>query len=93
VDRSIYGLKQAGYIWANTLRKKLTKLGYEKSTIDPGLYITTKPGLPSIVFTYVDDLLMVSLTKGKQEREQLTELLKGEFPMKTTDEVHNFLRL
>jgi hypothetical protein len=37
--------------------------------VDPGLYINTKPGLPSIVLTYVDDLLMVSLTKGNEELE------------------------
>jgi hypothetical protein len=66
-------------------------LGYENSTIDPGLYITTEPRLPSKLSTYVDDLLMASLTNGNEELERLTKLLKAEFPMKTTDEVNHFL--
>jgi hypothetical protein len=37
VEKSIYGLRQAGNIWANTLRKKLERLGYERFAVDPGL--------------------------------------------------------
>jgi hypothetical protein len=91
LKKSIYGLKQAGNIWAGTLKKTLERLGYERSAVDPGLYFTSRAGMPSIIFTYVDDLLMVSLVKGNEELDRLTTMLSKDFPLKANDEVRHFL--
>ena len=57
--KSVYGLKQASREWYNTLSEFLLSLGFQRSRIDPCLYMQS--GI--IIFTYVDDIIIAAATQ------------------------------
>jgi Reverse transcriptase (RNA-dependent DNA polymerase) len=60
--KAFYGLKQAPRAWHEKLHAELSKLGYQVSTADPGLYVCGKEvaGRRVCLLVYVDDMLLVS---------------------------------
>ena len=60
--KALYGLKQAPRAWHEKLHAELSKLGYQVSTADPGLYVCDKEeaGRRVCLLVYVDDMLLVS---------------------------------
>lgn len=80
--KSLYGLRQAPFIWNKTLHQKLTKLGFVRLEKDRGLYARKVGGdITMLITVYVDDLLLIGPsdlceTVAKQMREdfQLTSL-------------------
>lgn len=59
--KSLYGLKQAGCLWAQHLRKTLLKLGFEQSYTDSCVYKRGSGSDPTVVGVYVDDLLVTGM--------------------------------
>ena len=55
LKKAIYGLKNAGYHWYNTLRSLLLSIGLNQSISDPAVFFYTEPGCVIIVATHVDD--------------------------------------
>ncbi len=55
LNKSLYGLKQAGYNWFAKLSNGLQDRGFVQSSIDPCIFF----GHKCIVLTYVDDCILV----------------------------------
>jgi hypothetical protein len=55
LNKSLYGLKQAGYNWFAKLSNGLEDRGFVPSSIDPCVFF----GQGCIVLTYVDDWIIV----------------------------------
>jgi hypothetical protein len=54
--KNMYGLKQAGHNWYNTLTDELLKTGFRQSSVDKCLFMRDN----CIVIVYVDDCLLFS---------------------------------
>jgi hypothetical protein len=75
LQRSLYGLKQAGRLWNCLLHEELIRLGYSRCVTDLCLYCKRSNEGTAIVGVYVDDLLATA-TNG-QLIEDLFEKLKS----------------
>ena len=74
--KGIYGLKQAGFLWNQEIKKTLLSLGLKQSDIDPGLFWFMKDGKLTLITIYVDDIL--TATNYDPTREWIkNELSKG----------------
>jgi hypothetical protein len=56
--KSLYGLKQAGRRWYNTLVHALKNLGFTTSVADPGVFIARISGQILILAVHVDDCVL-----------------------------------
>jgi hypothetical protein len=68
LKKSLYGLKQAGWKWYNTLKRTLADLGFHISTADPSMFFTRVGEHPIIIAVHVDDCAITS-SSGKLLRE------------------------
>lgn len=78
LNRSVYGLKQAGRQWNLKLDNALKKFGLIRSLMDPCIYYTKKMNL--LIAIYVDDFL-IFYTK-LDELNDLKKFLNETFKMK-----------
>lgn len=78
LNRSIYGLKQAGRQWNIKLDGALKKFGLKKSKLDPCIYFTGD--LSVLIAIYVDDFLL--FFKKTEKLEEIKRYLKQTFRMK-----------
>ena len=56
--KSLYGLKDSGYLWQKTLAAHLAKIGFKPLPADPATYILRRGDKWCLVATYVDDLFV-----------------------------------
>jgi hypothetical protein len=56
--KSLYGLKQAGRRWYDTLARALKNLGFTISVADPGVFIARVSGQILILAVHVDDCVL-----------------------------------
>jgi hypothetical protein len=63
LDKALYGLKQAARAWYEHLRELLVDCGFEIGQIDPTLFTKKVNGELFICQLYVDDIILVLLTK------------------------------
>ena len=89
LNRSIYGLKQAAYIWFMVLRDTLLDAGFQECPSAPSLYI--HPGHGVIVAVYVDDILI--LAQQMSQAVEIYDYLAGFFTMVNLGEARHFLGL
>ena len=69
LERSLYGLKQAGYLWYELLRNDIIDLGFAQSQADECLYtMKTEDGFEATIVVYVDDVLYCSNDEERMER-------------------------
>ena len=61
--KAIYGLKQAGRMWAKKLHEVLTSLGFIRTECEHSFYIYEREGIKVFVPVYVDDLTIASNSK------------------------------
>lgn len=78
--KSLYGLKQAGRVWNETLDKVLRNYGLEKSKMDQCIYYSVKDGEMLILAIYVDDILIFS--SNHELEKNLKDELQRNFKMK-----------
>lgn len=78
--KSIYGLKQAGRVWNETLDKVLKNYGLERSKMDQCIYFSNNEKRILILAIYVDDILIFS-NDFKTEAD-LKKELQRHFKMK-----------
>lgn len=78
LNRSIYGLKQAGRQWNHKLDQALRKFGLNKSKLDPCIYFSGK--LSILIAIYVDDFLI--FFKCATTLSQVKQYLNSTFKMK-----------
>jgi hypothetical protein len=60
LKKSLYGLKQAGRKWYDTLKRTLADLGFRVSIADPGVFYTCVGEHPIIIAVHVDDCAITS---------------------------------
>ncbi|SCZ91574.1 BZ3500_MvSof-1268-A1-R1_Chr1-2g01499 [Microbotryum saponariae] len=68
LHRSIYGLKQAGRVWNNTINTTLASLGYHRLACNECIYRCTDISGDHYIALYVDDLLFFSPDLGEIDR-------------------------
>ena len=60
LKKSLYGLKQAGRKWYDTLKRTLANLGFRVSDADPGVFHARDGDHPTIIAVHVDDCTITS---------------------------------
>jgi Reverse transcriptase (RNA-dependent DNA polymerase) len=69
LNKGIYGLKQSGRVWHNTLRSELENIGFKNGEVDKTMFFRFGEGREvEIVGWYVDDGLMVSNSTLSMDR-------------------------
>ncbi|KAE9052590.1 Retrovirus-related Pol polyprotein from transposon TNT 1-94 [Phytophthora rubi] len=58
--KSLYGLKQSGKLWNDTIHRYLLELGFSRSQLDPCLYFRWHEDKLTVLGLYVDDVVVVS---------------------------------
>ena len=58
LQRAIYGLRQAGYVWLKTYVKSLKSWGFKQCQTDPCVFVKTINGRVLIVAMCVDDTII-----------------------------------
>ena len=89
LNKSLYGLKQSGRNWNQTLNNYLITLGFHQSQNDPCIYIKTLDNGMVILLTFVDDMLLVS--NNEIEKNKIKTNLKERFRMKDLGDISKFL--
>ena len=89
LNKGLYGLKQSGRLWNETLDKFLIKIGFERSSADHCLYVKNQNNTKAFVLVFVDDLLIIS--SDINEINNVKSDLSAEFKMKNFGQVSYFL--
>jgi hypothetical protein len=79
LQRSLYGLKQAGRMWFNRLSDYLAKQGFVANEICPCVFIKKVGSEFAIISVYVDDLNIIGTEKACKDA---ATTLEKEFEMK-----------
>ena len=87
LNKSIYGLKQSGRVWYNTLKKILEDSGFIQSLADPCIHYSDSRRC--IIAIYVDDLVIISPYKSRINSIKLE--LKNSFSMKDLGPIKSIL--
>nr|QBH67450.1 hypothetical protein UE_1384 [Ustilago esculenta] len=86
LNKSLYGLKQAGCTWYQKVDSTLTDIGFKRSNYDSALYYIENKGEPPLILTlYVDDVLI--FTKHKPTADKFILTLQSKFKMTGGDPV------
>ena len=86
LQRAVYGLKQSGRQWYETLRSWLLKIGFEERGDVPCVLIKTdsKTGeVLLIIAFFVDDMIITG--KDQKTAEEFVELIRTEYKLKQTE--------
>lgn len=83
LNKTLYGLKQAGRLWNVKLDIALAKFGLKKSKLDPCVYFNERLSL--FIAIYVDDFLI--FYTGAGELNELKKYLNSTFRMKDVGDV------
>jgi hypothetical protein len=62
--KGMYGLKQPGRIWHKKLDKELQDIRFSKVRCDHSIWVYQKDGIKIIIPVFVDDMTIVSKSKG-----------------------------
>ena len=85
LDKNLYGLKQAGLNWFETLKTALEKRGFRQSLIDPCCFLKDD----IIVLVYVDDCLI--FCPRSDSIDKLIDSLQQEFTLVDEGDVASYL--
>jgi hypothetical protein len=77
--RGLYGLRQSGRVWYQTLAKAFKLLGFDVCAVDHAVFVSRKPEPKVIVAASTDDLLMIS--KCLKRLEAVKRGLENHFEM------------
>ncbi len=85
--KNMYGLKQAGHNWYNTLTDELIKVGFRQSQVDKCLFICDN----CIVIVFLDDCLLLS--PSDQVLDDMITLLNQNFNITSSNSIETYLGL
>jgi hypothetical protein len=80
LKKVLYGLKQAGHLWNKKLHEAVSQLGFQRSKVEPCVYIHHIGDRLAIFTVWVDDFLIA--TNDTREMTRVKEALKQEFNVK-----------
>jgi Reverse transcriptase (RNA-dependent DNA polymerase) len=89
LKKSLYGLKQAAYVWNQTLHESLTNHGCKQNETDNCLYSLTSEGNVVHLLIHVDDIL--AATDNEKFLDDLMTEVGKDFEMKCLGETKNYL--
>jgi hypothetical protein len=89
LNKSLYGLKQAGRAWNKKMHTALVELSFTSLHSDSCVYIQRNSGAVMYVLVYVDDLLLV--TNDTARLTNTKAALSSRFDMKDMGEAHFIL--
>ena len=89
LNKSLYGLKQAGRCWHKLLHKKMTELGMRQSVADPCLYLNDEDDEIMTANVHVDDCCICYSSEEKYQR--FRKRLEKEFQISKSDDSNSFL--
>ena len=91
LQKSLYGLKQSGHIWNQTLVKSLKGWGFVQLKTDPCLFTRRVDNRKIVLAIYVDDILIGY--KSKYDLEWFLKRMKAEYQFKNLGPVKQCLSL
>ena len=90
LQKTMYGLMQAGLLWSKKFGGELIAKGFERSQADPCVFRRRHlEKVVVVIVVYVDDLLMLSETK--QDEYHALEHIRSSFPVKDLGEISYYL--
>lgn len=89
LNKSLYGLKQAGRAWNKKMDAALVELGYKPCHSDSCVYVKRDDSGVFYILVYVDDLLLV--TNDTTQLAAIKAALSKRFEMKDMGEAHFIL--
>jgi hypothetical protein len=89
LNKSLYGLKQAGRAWYEKIHNELIKLNFTRLETDNCIYISRSQGRTTVIALYVDDLLLLS--NCMTDLVDIKRRLSDRFEMKDLSEVRFIL--
>jgi hypothetical protein len=83
--KNLYGQKQAGKVWYDHLKERLTKLGFTQSKFDECVFYYGK----TIFLVYTDDTIL--LGPDKEEIEKIVKILSKNFKVEDQGTLSDYL--
>ena len=77
LKKSLYGLKQAGRVWNETLDKALVSMGFQQIKSDASMYVYAKDSVRIFVPVFIDDITIFA--PNKTESDKIVAKLKQQF--------------
>ncbi|THH04747.1 hypothetical protein EW146_g10096 [Bondarzewia mesenterica] len=77
LNKSLYGLKQAGRVWYKRIRAEIESLGFTACVSDPCLFHKLEGDKLTLVAVYVDDMVLASTSLA--DLEEVKNLFKKSF--------------
>jgi hypothetical protein len=73
--KAVYGTKQGGHIWYESISAKLRAMGYQCTEADHAMFVCTNNSTISIIALYMDDLNAINRDKAAlSQAYQMTDL-------------------
>lgn len=91
LNKSLYGLKQAGREWYKKVKAEFEALGFTRSNADHGVFYKNDDGKLVIIAIYVDDMLIFS--NSTAARNATKSALSERFEMTDLGEAHWILNM
>lgn len=78
LNKSLYGLKQAGRVWSQKLHATLKKIGFVRCKSDASLFVYTRGSIRIIMPVFIDDITIASSSSADSDRmvEELMQHFK-----------------
>jgi hypothetical protein len=89
LKKSLYGLKQAAYVWNQTLHKSLVENGCTQGKVDKCLYVKREGDKECYILIHVDDIIIASTDETFQK--QLMEEVGKNFKIKCLGNISYYL--
>lgn len=89
LQRSLYGLKQAGHVWNKKFDQVLKQMRFQQSKNDPCLYVRRNGAHYTYLVIYVDD--MVIACNDEEEYEEIIKTLNRNFKVTSLGDISHFL--
>ena len=89
LNKGIYGLKQSGRVWHETLKREMEKLGFKSGKADTMIFFHFRENAVEIAGWYVDDGLLA--TSSVESMEHMIMDIKGSFDIQDLGEPDRLL--
>jgi len=92
LNKAVYGLKQASYLWQQDVKKFMIQLGFTPCILDENLfYKRLESGRLIMVGTYVDDIISSFHPQDRNEFNKFVESMKKRFTLKVIGKPESIL--